>query len=185
MIEERIILVTAYVVIAALLLSFYFYTSFSKTFKASILILTSCFYFFTWHALEGLMGWPANQDMPSDFRILWINISEPDKENINSGEIFFWVKDLDNAGIPSAKPRAYSIEWSEENAKTAEEALKKMEEGEILNGNMSRNILTGDKKKSEGENYQDTGSLSGQEGEEPTFQFKEVASPTLPAKRPL
>ena len=78
MIEERIILITAYVVIASLLLSFYFYTSFSKTFKASILILTSCFYFFTWHALEGLMGWPANQDMPSEFRILWINISEPD-----------------------------------------------------------------------------------------------------------
>ena len=60
-----------------------------------------------------------------------------------------------------------------------------MEQGEILNGNMSRNILTGDKKKSEGENYQDTGSLSGQEGEEPTFQFKEVAPPALPAKRPL
>ncbi len=69
--------------------------------------------------------------------------------------------------------------------KQREEALEKMEEGEILNRNMSRNILTEDKKKSEGENYQDTGSLSGQEGGEPTFQFKEVAPPTLPAKRPI
>ena len=33
-----------------------------------------------------------------------------------------------------------------------------------------------------GEDYEDSGSPSGQQGEEPSFQFKEVAPPSLPAK---
>ena len=55
-------------------------------------------------------------------------------------------------------------------------------QGEILNGSMSRNVLTGDQEKAKGEDYEDSGSPSGQQGEEPSFQFKEVAPPSLPAK---
>ena len=82
--------------------------------------------------------------------MLWIDINEPDKGDSEDGEIFFWVKELNKVDQPYGKPRAYSIKWSEENAKKAEEAITKMEDGEILNGNISRNILTGDQEKSDG-----------------------------------
>ena len=75
-------------------------------------------------------------------------------------------------------------EVAEENAKKAEEAITKMEDGEILNGNISRNILTGDQEKSDGTVNEKEGTSSTDEGE-PTFQFKEVSPPVLPTKSPL
>ena len=122
--------------------------------------------------------------MPSQFRVLWIDVNEPDKGESEDGEIFFWVKELNKADQPFGKPRAYSIKWSEENAKKAEEAITKMEDGEILNGNISRNILTGDQEKSDGTVNEKEGTSSTDEGE-PTFQFKEVSPPVLPTKSPL
>jgi hypothetical protein len=182
LIEERIVLVIAYVAIALLLLYFYFFSQFSKAIKISIVLVVTVFYFLTWQGFERVLGWPAGLEMPNEFRVLWIALEEPDKNNNEAGEIYFWIRDLDKAGLPISRPRAYSIIWSEENAKAAEEALNKLEEGEILNGSMSRNVLTGDQEKAKGEDYEDSGSPSGQQGEEPSFQFKEVAPPSLPAK---
>lgn len=184
MIEERLFLIVAYVAIAALLLSFYFYSTFSTTLKNVTILLVTLFYFFTWYSLEGILGWPSQQDMPDKFRILWIDIQEPQKKNDHEGEIYFWIKSLNSLELPDGKPRAYSIGWSEENAQKAEEALSRMEEGEILNGNISRNILSGDREKSERNIYEEEGSSNTEAGE-PSFEFKEIAPPTLPPKSPV
>ena len=184
MIEERLFLIIAYLAVAALLLSFYFYSTFSKTVKNLTILLVTLFYFFTWYSLEGLLGWPSQQDMPDKFRILWIDVQEPQKKEGNEGEIYFWIKNLNSLEQPYGKPRAYSIRWSEENAQKAEEALNKMDDGEILNGNISRNILSGDREKSEGNIYEEEGSSSSEAGE-PSFEFKEVAPPILPPKSPV
>tara|TARA_B100000965_G_scaffold111215_1_gene91793 strand:+ start:1359 stop:1919 length:561 start_codon:yes stop_codon:yes gene_type:complete len=184
LIEERLFLIVAYVAIAALLLSFYFYSTLSKTIKIFTIFLVTLFYFFTWYSLEALLGWPSQQDMPEKFRILWIDVQEPQKKDGQEGEIYFWVKNLNASEQPFGKPRAYSIRWSEENAQKAEEALSKMDDGQILNGNISRNILSGDRKKSEGSIYEEEGSSSSEEGE-PSFEFKEIEPPALPPKRPV
>ena len=184
MIEERLFLILTYLVVTTLLLCFYFYSQFSRLTKNLTVLLVTLSYFYTWFSVEGLLGWPSQQELPSQFRVLWIDINEPDKGDSEDGEIFFWVKELNKVDQPYGKPRAYSIKWSEENAKKAEEAIKKMEDGEILNGNISRNILTGDQEKSDGTISEKEGTSSTDEGE-PTFQFKEVSPPVLPSKSPL
>ena len=184
MIEERLFLILAYLVVTTLLLCFYFYSEFSRLTKNLSVLLVTLFYFYTWFSVEGLLGWPSQQEMPSQFRVLWIDVNEPDTGDSEDGDIYFWIKELNKADQPYGKPRAYSIKWSEENAKKAEEAMTKMEDGEILNGNISRNILTGDQEKSEGSANEKEGTSSTEEGE-PTFQFKEVSPPVLPTKSPL
>ena len=184
MIEERLFLILAYLVVTTLLLCFYFYSEFSRLTKNLTVLLVTLSYFYTWFSVEGLLGWPSQEEMPSQFRVLWIDVNEPDKGDSEDGDIFFWVKELNKVDQPYGKPRAYSIKWSEENAKKAEEAITKMEDGEILNGNISRNILTGDQEKSDGAVNEKEGTSSTDEGE-PTFQFKEVSPPVLPTKSPL
>ena len=184
MIEERLFLILAYLVVTTLLLCFYFYSEFSRLTKNLSVLLVTLFYFYTWFSVEGLLGWPSQQEMPSQFRVLWIDVNEPDTGDSEDGDIYFWIKELNKADQPYGKPRAYSIKWSEENAKKAEEAITKMEDGGILNGNISRNILTGDQEKSEGSANEKEGTSSTEEGE-PTFQFKEVSPPVLPTKSPL
>jgi len=183
-IEERLFLILTYLVVTTLLLSFYFYSQFSRLTKNLTVLLVTLSYFYTWFSVEGLLGWPSQQEMPSQFRLLWIDINEPDKGDSEDGEIFFWVKELNKVDQPYGKPRDYSIKWSKENEKKAEEAITKMEDGEILNGNISRNILTGDQEKSDGTVSEKEGTSSTDEGE-PTFQFKEVSPPVLPSKSPL
>ena len=51
-----------------------------------------------------------------------------------------WVRSLDEAGLAYGVPRAHSIPWSEEAAEAAQEALENLEEGELLNGRMSRDL---------------------------------------------
>ena len=170
MIEERLFLILAYLVVTTLLLCFYFYSEFSRLTKNLTVLLVTLSYFYTWFSVEGLLGWPSQQEMPSQFRILWIDVNEPDKGDSEDGAIFFWVKELNKVDQPFGKPRAYSIKWSEENAKKAEEAITKMEDGEILNGNISRNILTGYKEKTDGAVNELSGS-SITHAEEPTFHY--------------
>lgn len=174
----------SYVAMASLLLSFYFYSTLSKTIKNFTILLVTLFYFFTWYSLEELLGWPSQQDMPEKFRILWIDVQEPQNKDGEEGEIYFWVKNLNTLEQPYGKPRAYAIQWSQENAQKAEEALSKMDDGQILNGNISRNILSGDRKKSEGDIYEEEG-LSSTEAGEPSFEFREIDPPALPPKSPV
>ena len=111
MIEERLFLILAYLVVTTLLLCFYFYSEFSRLTKNLTVLLVTLSYFYTWFSVEGLLGWPSQQEMPSQFRVLWIDINEPDKGNSEDGEIFFWVKELNKVDQPYGKPRAYSIKW--------------------------------------------------------------------------
>ena len=62
------------------------------------------------------MGWPTTATPPEVFRTVWINIEDPDKLNRTPGAIYYWLRDLDEAGIPSTVPRAYRVEWSVQSA---------------------------------------------------------------------
>jgi len=185
LIEERLLLVIAYVAVAVLLLCFCLYSKFTNSIKTLVVSIMFIFYLLSWQGTKQILGWPTTQIMPEEFRVLWISIDEPDKEGQQPGNIFFWVRKLDEVGFPINKPRAYSIKWTEENAEKATEALKKIEEGEILNGTLSRNILSGPKEIDEGQSYEGVTSSAGQDGEEPTFQFRKIAPPSLPPKRVL
>ena len=66
MLEERLILSISYVLIAALLLVFCFYTSFSKKLKLTSIFVVSLFYIFSWKGYIGVLGWPTPEELPDD-----------------------------------------------------------------------------------------------------------------------
>jgi hypothetical protein len=80
MVEERLLLIFSYLLIAGLLLMFCFYTSFSKKIKLCGVVFVTAFYFLSWNTYTNLLGWPSAQDLPEEFRIIWVVVEEPKKE---------------------------------------------------------------------------------------------------------
>ena len=180
MLEERLILSISYVLIAALLLVFCFYTSFSKKLKLTSIFVVSLFYIFSWKGYIGVLGWPTAEDLPDDFNILWVVIQEPNKNRSNEGELFLWIKEIDEFRKPIGAPRSFKLRWNKENHRIAQEALHKLQEGERLNGKKSYGVLN---KENEGKR---SNAYETQEGEReqgrPSFEFVEVPPPELPPK---
>jgi hypothetical protein len=177
-----ILLIMGYVTIAVLLLLTLIWAPYGIRSKIASIVIVSCFYFATFKGFETLMGWPTTATPAEVFRTVWISIEEPDKLNKTPGAIYYWLRDLDEAGIPQSAPRAYQIEWSIQSAVIAQEALSRLEKGERLNGRLSRNILK--KGNNNTENQQSLGNkaLPGQELDRPSFEFTAVSTPTLPLK---
>ena len=53
------------------------------------------FYFITWVGYKQVLGWPTAQEIPEEFRLIWVAIDEPDKMTKNQGGIYLWVKSVD------------------------------------------------------------------------------------------
>jgi hypothetical protein len=123
--------------------------------------------------------------MPDTFRLLWIDIDEPEKSDADQGYIHYWIRQLDEAGLPAGEPRAHRIHWSELAAEAAEDALLAMSEGEQLNGRLSRNLLVNDDRP-EAEEAQDSPAgdenVSGTGGGEIVIEFLRAPPRSLPAK---
>ena len=109
MLEERLILIISYADIAALLLVFCFYTNFSKKVKLISIFAVSLFYISSWKGYVGVLGWPTSEELPDDFNILWVVIQEPNKSRSNEGELFLWVKEIDELKKPIGDPRAFNL----------------------------------------------------------------------------
>ena len=146
MLEERLILSISYAVIAALLLVFCFYTNFTKKVKLISIFAVSLFYISSWKGYVGVLGWPTSEDLPDDFNILWVVIQEPNKSKSNEGELFLWIKEIDEYKKPIGDPRAFNLQWNKENHRIAQEALHKLQEGERLNGKKTYGVLNKDNK---------------------------------------
>ena len=181
MIEERIFLILGYVAISALLLIFLLYSSFTSKLKTLVVFIMASFYIFTWIGYKQILGWPSTQVIPDEFRLVWVSIDEPDKFTKREGEIHFWIRYQDDAGIPIGRPRAYSLIWSEKNHKMAQSALLQLKEGTQLNGKKTYGVLDADNFDENANPYEDSESINSQEGN-PSFEFQEVAPPSLPPK---
>ncbi len=180
-----VVLTLAYVGVAALLLNLNLSvtTRFGWGIKLAAIVLVSGLYVGAWVGHKGLMGWPTSERMPEDFRLHWVTVKEPDKATGADGSIFFWVRMLDEAGLPQGDPRAYRVPWDEETAEAAEAALEQLEAGKPLNGRMSRQIIDtdADLTPEEGRDYAGNDGTTGS-AERPRFEFVRVLPPTLPAK---
>ncbi len=178
-------LTLAYTAIAALLLNLNLVSRYSPLLKAAAIVAVSVLYAGTWYGYQGLLGWASPDPLPENFRVLWITMNEPDKTTSASGTIYFWVRALDDADLPAGPPRAHRIVWSEESAEAAQAALDRMEDGELLNGRLSRNMVTDEQVRIDlGTAYAGEQSLAGDGGRLPNFEFIRVPAPTLPAKGP-
>jgi hypothetical protein len=158
-------------------------TRFSPWLKGAAIVVVSGLYVGSWFGYQGLLGWASPDPLPEDFRVMWITMDEPDKATGEAGTIYFWVRELDEAGLPMGAPRAHQITWDEESAEAAQQALDRMDEGELLNGRMSRNVVEDEPVAAEeGADYAGEQSVAGDGGQQPDFEFIRVPPPTLPAK---
>ncbi len=177
-----ILLSIAYAAVAALLLSLNLATRYSPAVKATAIALVTGLYGFSWFGLNGVMGWATPAAMPDDFRVLWIAMDEPDKTTQEPGFIYFWVRALDEAGLPIGAPRAHRVQWSEASAEAAQAALAQIEEGDLLNGSLGRSLVGEQSETESATQYAGTQVVSGNGGERPNFEFVRVPPPALPAK---
>ena len=180
MLEERLILLFAYLLVASLLLLVCFRTNFTKKSKSLFVLVVTVFYFVTWQGLFDILGWPTYEELPDKFKISWVVIQEPNKISKKEGGLYLWVRNLDESNRPFGQPRAYSLFWNEENHRRAQEALHRIKEGEQLNGRKTYGVLNKDNKGEKSNKYESEETI--QEEGVPSFVFDEVPPPDLPAK---
>jgi len=180
--NTSIVLITGYILIAVLLLLTLTSAGYRARYKVATIIVVSCFYIATFKGIEDLMGWPTAAITPEEFRTVWISIEEPDKQRQTPGAIYYWLRELDTAGIPRHAPRAYQVEWSVQSAMIAQAALTRLEQGEILNGRPSRNMLKNDDANKTDQQSMGANARAGDQQDRPAFEFTAVSSPTLPLK---
>lgn len=173
----------AYAGVAALLLNLNLTSNYSALIKSLAIALVTGFYVLAWQGHVSLLGWATSADFPEEFRVHWITIDEPDKASGGDGTIFFWLRELDEAGLPLGEPRAHRVPWDEKTAEEVQQALSALEEGELLNGRMNRQVMNPETEIPEQtEHYDDAPTVSGSSGDRPQFEFARVPPPALPAK---
>ena len=175
----------AYALIVALLLNLGLASRWGLAVKLGAVVVASGFYIIAFEGHKQLMGWATSAAMPEQFRLHWITMEEPDKASRSPGSIFFWISELDAAGLVASEPRAHRLPWDEATAQAAEEALAALNEGEPLNGFLSRGAITAeDGPNGQGRNAAAPPNPSGNDGHQPSFEFRRVPPPTLPPKPP-
>ena len=175
------LLTLAYVVIAALLLNANLGARLPLLAKVGAIFLVSACYAFSYWGWRAMEGWPADEPLPEEFRLQWITVDEPNKETGEDGVIYFWVRHLDEYGDAAGEPRSYRVPFSEALAEQAEEALEKMQDGETMNGFITRQVMTPAE-----EELDNKGKPAGRTllGDEAMFriEFRDVPKPDLPPK---
>ena len=105
-------IITAYVLIALLLLSINLYSNWSWKVKAGSIIITTVFYIITYISFPPLLGWPTSQQPPERFKLLAAHVEQPDKASGKEGSIYLWINQIDDLTAYGA-PRAYKMPYSD------------------------------------------------------------------------
>ncbi len=171
-----------YVLITVLLLICLKASNIATHFKIGLIVLMSSFYIVTWEQVRNLKGWSTFSPLPESFRVIWIHIREDNKSTGEAGKIYYWIRALDEVGLPSRPPRVHHIPWNLEAAELAETAKARLEAGEVLNGRLSNNALIRQEAQSE-QSMNDKDPLrAGEDQKQPQFEFITVAPLSLPTK---
>lgn len=121
-------LVTAYVLIGALLLSINLYSNWSWKIKAMTIIITTMFFIITYFSYPDLLGWPTSENPPARFRLIASQVQQPNKATGESGAVFLWLTQIDDLAS-STPPRAYRMEYSSELHELVINATSKLNKG--------------------------------------------------------
>ena len=108
-------------------------------------------------------------------------IDEPEKKDGVDGEIFFWIRELNDNNEAISKPRAYILPFDLALAERVQEAQEKIQEGETINGYVKES----DEELEEGEESQLQAadeSTSGFSDAGFSIEVQEVEIPALPIK---
>ncbi len=105
-------LVTAYILVAVLLLSINLYSNWSWYVKAATILITSVFYIITYISMPPLLGWPTEQEPPERFRLVSAYVEQPNKLTGDEGAIYLWLTEIDDLS-ETTEPRSYKFPYSD------------------------------------------------------------------------
>lgn len=137
-------LITAYVLIALLLLSINLYSNWSWPVKAGAIVITTIFYIVSYLSFPPLLGWPTSQQMPERFKLIAAHVEQPDKVSGEEGGIYLWVTRIDDLTSYGA-PRSYKLPYSNLMHEAVIKASAKLKKdipqlGELTEGGMRVDI---------------------------------------------
>lgn len=104
-------IITAYILLALLLLSINLYSRWSWPVKAGTIIITSVFYIITYYSFPPLLGWPTTQHPPAQFRLIAAHVTQPNKETGKKGAVYLWLTEIKNM-TDTPEPRVYELQYS-------------------------------------------------------------------------
>jgi hypothetical protein len=116
-------LVTAYVVLAALLALLIVFSSLSWFKKAALIVLTSASYLILYFSFPPQLGWPSTDKPPKRFGLVALYAQEPDKITGARGNIYFWAVDKKT---DSPVPRGYQVDYTPELHATVKDVRAKL-----------------------------------------------------------
>ncbi len=162
-------LITAYVLVAVLLLGVNLYSSWSWPVKAGLIIIVSAFYVISYFSFPPLLGWPTKSALPENFRLVAVYVNEPDKVSGEEGEIYIWATEITTS---TSKPRAYRLPFSPELHTKVVTASKKLAEGMQQVGE----VVSGEKKSGKQPDQRRNGRPSAD------IEFYDLPAPLFPEK---
>ena len=179
------VMAIAYAVIGALLLYLLAATRRSVGFKIFIVVLVSGLYVGTYLGLKQYQGWPVSEDLPQRFRLHWAMIIEPDKAQQSLGSIYLWIQPSMPGGKLIDEPRAYHLPYGREVAEKVQSALRHIDQGKVVEGQLSRSQLDAQAQQNAARNNVevklDTANAATQT-QEAGLQFTALPRHTLPPK---
>ncbi|MCP3869048.1 MAG: hypothetical protein GY703_13290 [Gammaproteobacteria bacterium] len=135
--QITLLLVLAYVVLAALVLLTLIKGRLPTLVKLILVIGTSALYFVSYQGWKSSQGWATATPLPERFLLHASVIQEPDKSTGSPGSVYIWVSDLVD-GKPADEPRAYAVSYDKKLHSDLEDALRGMRNGVVQLGRVTR-----------------------------------------------
>lgn len=114
-------LIAAYLVLATLLVALNFHTRWSRAVKLAMTLVVGAFFWITYTAWPGLLGWPTEEDLPTRFYLHAVQIEEPHR-------IYLWGSDID-AGFGQTVPRSFAVPYSAKLHDRIDKATRTLRKG--------------------------------------------------------
>jgi len=122
-------LIIAYIVVAGLLMSLNIFSTWNWLVKSAMNILVVLFFFVTYLSWPGILGWPAERDLPQQFYLYAVNVDEP-------RWIYLWGSDIES-GLEKTVPRSYVLPYSSQLHDSVNKAASKLRKGLPVIGQIS------------------------------------------------
>lgn len=127
-------LTAAYALVAALLAYVLVLSRLHWFFKALGTIATAVLIPLTFNSIGELRGLPSDGPIPTSFRMLWAEVTEPNPLQHDRGNVFLWLQTLDAQNFPLGQPRAYQLPYSADLQVKVKDAMAKIAQGKEVQG---------------------------------------------------
>lgn len=124
----------AYALVATLLTYLLLLTRLHWVFKVMATAATVALVPLTFNGIRDLRGLPSDGPIPSNFRLLWAQVVEPNLIQGEKGRVFLWLQTLDEDNYPVGVPRAYQLPYSEDLNFKLVQVMGEIAQGEEVQG---------------------------------------------------